>query len=88
MRTSIIMVAVTCGVFAATALVGSKPAEAAGGAYCLEYNMGGSDCGFTSLTQCNATASGIGAECYAVAPTQEAMAAIPRHDRRARVAAR
>jgi Protein of unknown function (DUF3551) len=31
--------------------------------YCLSYNEGGTDCGFTSLAQCNATADGIGAEC-------------------------
>ena len=31
--------------------------------YCLNYNEGGSDCGFVSLAQCNATADGIGAEC-------------------------
>ncbi len=31
--------------------------------YCLMYNKGGSDCGFTSFAQCQATASGIGAEC-------------------------
>jgi hypothetical protein len=33
------------------------------GHYCLNYNEGGTDCGFASLAQCNATASGIGAEC-------------------------
>ena len=31
--------------------------------YCLNYNEGGTDCGFVSLAQCNATADGIGAEC-------------------------
>ena len=31
--------------------------------YCLSYNEGGVDCGFTSLAQCNATAEGQGAEC-------------------------
>lgn len=31
--------------------------------YCLEYNEGGTDCSFTSLAQCDATADGIGAEC-------------------------
>ena len=31
--------------------------------YCLNYNDGGSDCGFVSLAQCNATADGISAEC-------------------------
>ena len=32
---------------------------------CLEYDEGGTDCGFTSYAQCEASASGIGAECYA-----------------------
>ena len=74
MRTSIIM-AVTCGVLMATALLGSKPAEAAsrGSSYCLEYNEGGADCGFTSLAECNATADGEGAECYARTPRRAAM---------------
>jgi hypothetical protein len=31
--------------------------------YCLSYNEGGIDCGFTSLAQCHASADGIGAEC-------------------------
>jgi Protein of unknown function (DUF3551) len=68
MRTSI-MIAVACGALVATACLGSKPAEAVGaGSYCLEYNEGGTDCSFTTLAQCDETASGIGAECYAVAP--------------------
>lgn len=33
------------------------------GSYCLQYNKGGSDCGFTSFQQCKASAAGIGAEC-------------------------
>jgi hypothetical protein len=32
--------------------------------YCLRYHEGGSDCGFTSMAQCEATASGIAAECF------------------------
>jgi hypothetical protein len=32
--------------------------------YCLSYVEGGSDCGFTSMAQCEATASGIAAECF------------------------
>jgi hypothetical protein len=32
--------------------------------YCLSYYEGGSDCSFTSLAQCEATASGIAAECF------------------------
>jgi hypothetical protein len=34
------------------------------GHYCLSYNTGGSDCSFTSYSQCLAAASGIDAECY------------------------
>jgi hypothetical protein len=39
------------------------------GRYCLLYAEGGTDCGFTSYAQCQATASGIAAECYGP-PTQ------------------
>src|SRR5229473_3158772 len=34
------------------------------GRYCLLYDLGGTDCSFTSYAQCLATASGLGAECY------------------------
>ena len=34
---------------------------------CIEYAEGGTDCSFTSYAQCEATASGIAAECYASA---------------------
>jgi Protein of unknown function (DUF3551) len=34
------------------------------GLVCLSYNEGGSDCSFSSYAQCEATASGLGAECY------------------------
>ncbi len=34
------------------------------GRYCLAYDWGGTDCGFTSYAQCQATASGIAAECF------------------------
>jgi hypothetical protein len=30
----------------------------------IEYAMGGTDCSFTSYAQCEATASGLAAECY------------------------
>jgi hypothetical protein len=51
----------------------SSPAAEAGpivprGHACLQYDQGGTDCGFTSYAQCQATASGIGAECYAAPP--------------------
>ncbi len=32
--------------------------------YCLSYDEGGTDCSFTSYSQCLATASGLSAECY------------------------
>jgi hypothetical protein len=59
--------AVAFSAFAFAALAGS--AAQAGpitpsGRYCLQYNEGGTDCGFTSYAQCEATASGQGAECY------------------------
>jgi Protein of unknown function (DUF3551) len=34
------------------------------GHYCLSYDEGGTDCSFTSYAQCQATASGLAAECY------------------------
>jgi hypothetical protein len=34
------------------------------GHYCLTYDIGGSDCSFTSYAQCQATASGMDGECY------------------------
>jgi uncharacterized protein DUF3551 len=34
------------------------------GHYCLQYDLGGTDCSFTSYAQCQATASGLAAECY------------------------
>jgi hypothetical protein len=53
--------------FAFVALAGS--AAQAGpisppGKYCMTYDLGGSDCSFTSYAECQATASGEGAECY------------------------
>jgi len=59
--------AVAFSVFAFVALAGS--AAQAGpitppGKYCLQYDYGGTDCSFTSYAECQATASGQGAECY------------------------
>jgi hypothetical protein len=34
------------------------------GTYCMTWDIGGSDCSFTSYAQCEATASGVDAECY------------------------
>jgi len=53
---------------AVTLLMIAEPASAAPHRpavdYCLAYDEGGTDCSFTSKAQCQATASGIGAECY------------------------
>jgi hypothetical protein len=52
---------------AATAGTAANAGPSAHGShtYCLSYDEGGTDCGFTSYAQCKATASGIAAECYA-----------------------
>ena len=70
MRSSV-MVAVACGVIAVVALAGesAKAANAWGGAFCLSYRDGGADCGFTTLAQCQASASGTDAGCYAAPPS-------------------
>ena len=59
--------AVVCSAFAFLAM--TAPAAQAGpivppGQYCLLYERGGTDCSFTSYAQCEATASGLAAECY------------------------
>jgi hypothetical protein len=56
--------------FSAAAFVTMAPPSAEAGpitppgTYCLQYDLGGTDCSFTSYPQCEATASGEGAECY------------------------
>ena len=58
--------AVVSSAFALLAM--TAPAAQAGptvpGHYCLLYDRGGTDCSFTSYAQCEATASGLAAECY------------------------
>jgi hypothetical protein len=59
--------AVAFSAFAFAALAGS--AAQAGpitppGKYCLQYDLGGTDCSFTSYAQCEATASAASAVCY------------------------
>ncbi len=39
--------------------------------YCLSYDAGGTDCGFTSYAQCEATASGQAGECYGNTPADD-----------------
>jgi hypothetical protein len=59
--------AVAFSALAFVAMTGST-AEAgpivAPGHACLQYDLGGSDCSFTSYAQCEATASAIDGECY------------------------
>ena len=65
------MFTLACGAAAAVALA-CEPAAAAnawGGSFCLSYRDGGTDCGFTSLAQCQASASGTDAGCYAAPPS-------------------
>jgi hypothetical protein len=48
--------------FAATPGVAKKGPTTASEHYCLSYEAG-TDCGFTSYAQCEATASGVGGNC-------------------------
>jgi hypothetical protein len=50
--------------FSATPGAAKAALIASSGHYCLSYNEGGEDCRFASSAQCEATVSGIGAECY------------------------
>jgi uncharacterized protein DUF3551 len=76
-----VMFAVLCGAIAAAALA-AEPARAAnawGGSYCMSDREGRSDCSFTSLAQCQASASGTDAGCYARPPAllQQQGASVP-----------
>ena len=51
------------------------------GRYCMTWDIGGSDCSFTSYAQCvPATASGLDAECYGKTPRENED--LQRQDRR------
>ncbi len=70
MRTIFAIVVVSVALVS-TAALASEPAGTSGsqGTYCLkEFAQGEKDCSFTSLAQCDATASGLDAECYAAEP--------------------
>jgi hypothetical protein len=41
------------------------------GHYCMTWDIGGSDCSFTSYAQCLATAAGLDAECYGKTPRDD-----------------
>jgi Spy/CpxP family protein refolding chaperone len=58
--------AVAFSAFAFVALVSAAQAApiTPPGKYCLQFDEGGTDCSFTSYAECQATASGQGAECY------------------------
>jgi len=58
------VVALSVAAFGATGAANAGPIVPAGHD-CLEYAEGGTDCSFTSYAQCEATASGQAAECYA-----------------------
>jgi hypothetical protein len=66
--------AVALAAFASDAMGGAATqAEPIGSPrhYCLAYGWGGDDCSFTSYAQCQASASGINAECFAGAAPDE-----------------
>jgi uncharacterized membrane protein len=55
------VIAFSAASFAATPAA-TKKGQTSPGHYCLAYEAG-NDCSFTSLEQCQATASGIGGNC-------------------------
>jgi hypothetical protein len=59
---------ITAFAFSAFATMAGSSAQAGPivppGRYCMTWDIGGSDCSFTSYEQCLATASGLDAECY------------------------
>jgi hypothetical protein len=69
MRSSVTF-AVACGAIAFTAFAAdsARAANAWGGSYCMSDREGRSDCSFTTLAQCWASASGTDAGCYARPP--------------------
>jgi hypothetical protein len=58
------VIALTVVAFGATGTAKAGPIVPPGHD-CLEYAEGGTDCSFTGYAQCEATASGLAAECYA-----------------------
>jgi Protein of unknown function (DUF3551) len=73
---TISMTAIAVGVaLSAIAFDATGAAKAApivpGGHDCIEYDEGGTDCSFTTYAQCEATASGLAAECYGSAAADD-----------------
>ena len=50
------------------------------GHYCMAWDIGGSDCSFTSYEQCLATASGLDAECYGKTARDDQESRVPTRD--------
>src|SRR3979490_3143447 len=48
-----------------------EPAIIPHGHYCASYTQAGIDCSFTSYAQCEATVSGLSAECYGNTPADD-----------------
>ena len=68
-RKNVMMAAAIASSAFAFAAFASPAAAQAGpivpqGQVCLSYAEGGTDCSFSTYSQCEATASGIDAECY------------------------
>jgi len=82
MRTILAIVVAGAALVSTAALASEKPA-ASSGRWCVKiYGDGEKDCSFTSLAECNATASGLSAECYAAEPQTvgEGANAVPADD--------
>jgi hypothetical protein len=79
----LVMPILTAGMLLAAGAAGAQT-DAPGYTVCMRVYDGGSvSCAFTSIAQCAATASGIGATCYATsaAPGRPANQPAPRHKR-------
>jgi hypothetical protein len=79
----VVMPILTAGMLLAASA--ARAQQNAGYAFCMRmYDGGVVSCGFTSMAQCAATASGIGATCYANPSAAPGQAANPPALRRTR----
>jgi hypothetical protein len=80
--------AVAFSAFAFVTMVGSAaqagPPIIPPGHYCLQGDLGGLDCSFTSYAQCQATAAGRDSECYGKTARDDANDQIQSRDSYAR----
>ncbi len=91
MKRSIMIAFVCASAAAALPCDGARAANAWGGWYCMSDREGRNDCSFTTLAQCQASASGTGAGCYArpqALPGAPALQPAPSQGRRAARAGR